>query len=150
MSLIRCQSDGRNRSPTEDSTERKSGGHSRRGWGRQREGHVDGLVSSEEGLGWGGSVFGWRKGLREKGRLAWVGDGGHLPGPAEGAEVGGRAGPRPWGPRSWTGLPLRNLSLGALPLPKAPVLKSPRHLRLQEGKEPEKRIADHMDLFPGF
>lgn len=120
-------------------------------WGGRREATgTDWSAAKKEG--WvRGSVFGWRKGLREKGRLAWVG--------AEAAcqdqqreprlGVGGQD-PGPGGPRSWTELPLRNLSLGALPLPKAPVLKSPRHLRLQEGKEPEKRIADHMDLFPGF
>lgn len=137
-----------------DSTETKSPGHPPRddggGGGRPRGGHADGLVSGKEGLHGGGSVFGQGRALGEKGELAWVGDGGCLPGPAKGTEVGGGADPGPGGPRSWTGPPLRNLSLGALPLPQAPVLKSPRHLRLQEGKEPEKRIADHMDLFPGF
>lgn len=92
------------------------------------------------GKAWGGpSLRGW--GRRR------------LPGPAPPEGAGwlsgwGRAGPPSWA--ELRRLQRGNLSPGALPLPKPRVLKSPRHLRLREGKEPEKRIADHMDLFPGF
>ena len=45
--------------------------------------------AAKKGCIGGGSVFGQGRALGEKGELAWVGDGGCLPGPAEGAEVGG-------------------------------------------------------------
>lgn len=150
-SLISSRSDGRNRSHAQDSTETKSGGHPCRGWGRQREGHTDGLVSSKEGSGWRGGCF-WLEERPEGDGEACVGGGRRPPArTSRGSRGGGVCRTLALGaPRSWTGLPLRNLSRGPSPFPKAPVLKSPRHLRLQEGKEPEKRIADHMDLFPGF
>lgn len=100
----------------------------------------------------GGRVSGPVRGQGEKRRLVWVRDGGCLPGSPGGLSgvVGlGRTlvleAPDP-GPSS-SG---ETLASGPSPFSITPVLKSPRHLRLQEGKEPEKRIADHMDLFPGF
>ena len=123
------------------------------GWGGLREGDL----CEPNGLGRraGPGFFGPRKGLgRPSGRRGWGPR--RLPGLAHGAgwlSGWGRAGPRRWRAPSWTRLRRLqpgNLGLWALPLPNPRVLKRPRHLRLQEGKDPEKRIADHMDLFPGL
>lgn len=81
------------------------------------------------------------------------GSGGRLPGLVEGTEVAermGSGGRTPGGPRSWTGLQQRNLSPRPLPLPHPLVLKSPRHLRLQEGKEPEKQSQTIWICFLGL
>lgn len=98
-----------------------------------------------------GEELGGRPGGEEETRVG--GGGSCLPGLAEGMEMAervGLAGRTPGGPRSWTGLQQRNLTLWTLPLPKPPVLKSPRHLRLQEGKEPEKQSQTIWICFLGL
>lgn len=95
--------------------------------------------------------FAWAERPEGDGRLAWVGDGGCVPGTAERAkDWGGGEDPGAETPDSGPGYSRETLARGPGPLPNPLVLKSPGHLRLQEGKEPEKRIVDHMDLFPRF
>lgn len=137
----------------DDRRERKRSGRrgrGTRGGGDRGKATWRSSAGSEAGAG-PRDVFGPRKGLGGT-QPTWVGA--EAPArtrPPEGAgwlSGWGRAGPPSWA--ELRRLQRGNLSPGALPLPKPRVLKSPRHLRLREGKEPEKRIADHMDLFPGF
>lgn len=139
---------------TRKTAERHGAAGTRAGHGGRAEGKRpawQGRVGGGGRLGWG-RAFGRRRGLGEKGDLCgwrWRPPartyGGNRV--AEGMGLGGQD---PGRPRSWTGLQQRNLSLGALPLPNSLVLKSPRHLRLQEGKEPEKQLQTIWICFLGL